>query len=125
MNIYDFIWFIGTFIVVYMVYLFAYILGKKKKYDPNKVPQELVFLIRKYRLDISKINYKKIMNQIGLVCAFDIAFTSAFIFAFIKNIYLAIFLGAIMLIPLIIISFGFLGKYYEKKGLIINGNKKN
>ena len=125
MNLFDLFWFLGTFIVVYMFYLFSYVFNKKKKYDPNKVPQELAFLIRKYRLDMKKINYKKIMNQIGIICAFDIAFTCTFMFAFIKNVYLAIFIGALMLIPLIIITFGFLGKYYERRGMIINGNKKN
>ena len=125
MKIYDLYWFIGTFLVVYLFYLFHYIVGKNKKYNQNKVPQELAFLIRKYRLDMKKISYKKIMNTIGLICAFDVAFTSTFMFCFVKNTYLAIFVGAIMLIPLIIITFGFIGNYYEKRGMIINGNKKN
>ena len=125
MKLYDLYWFIGTFLVVYLFYLFHYIVGKKKKYDPNKVPLELVFLINKYRLDMKNINYKKIMNTIGIVCAFDIAFTSTFMFCFVKNIYLAIFIGALMLIPLIIISFGFIGKFYGKKKKKENGNKKD
>lgn len=100
-------------------------LGKKKKYDPNKVPQELVFLIRKYQLDMTKINYKEILNIIGLVSAFDIAFTATFIFHFIDNVYLCIIVGAIMLIPLIVITYGFIGSYYKKKGMSRNGNKKN
>ncbi len=125
MNLSDLIWFGITFLVVYLFYLFIYVLKKNKKYDPNKVPQELAYLIRKYRLDMSKISYKKIMSMIGFVCAFDIAFTSTFMFAFIKNIYLAMFIGALMLIPLIIITFGFIGKYYKRKGMIIDGNKKN
>ena len=125
MNLFDLIWFAVTFLVIYIFYLSIYVFKKNKKYDPNKVPQELAYLIRKYRLDMKKINYKKIMNVIGLVCAFDIAFTSTFMFAFVKNIYLAIFVGAIMLVPLIVITFSFIGKYYRKKGMIINGNKKN
>ena len=125
MNISDLIWFGVTFLIVYMFYLFSYVFRKKVKYNPNKVPGELGYLIRKYRLDMKKINFKKIMNQIGLICSFNIAFTATFMFAYIKNIYLAIFIGAIMLIPLIIITFGFLGKYYEKRGMITNGNKKN
>lgn len=125
MKIQDLYWFIGTFIIVYLFYLFLNVIGKNKKYNPNRVPQELAFLIRKYRLDMKKISYKKIMNQIGIMCSFDIAFTATFIFCFVKNIYLSILVGAIMLIPLIIITFDLLGKYYVKKGLIINGNKKN
>lgn len=125
MSIVDLLWFIGTFVVVYMFYLFSYVLRKKKKYNSNKVPQELAYLIRKYNLDMSKISYRKIMNQIGIICAFDIAFTGTFMFIFMKNIYISILIGALMLVPLIIITFDFLGKYYKKKGLIINGNKKN
>ncbi len=125
MKINDLYWFIGTFLVVYMFYLFLHVFRKNKKYDPNKVSQELIYLIRKYRLDMDKISYKKIMNQIGLVSAFDIAFTSTFMFSYVKNIYLSIFIGAIMLVPLIIITFNLIGKYYEKKGLIKNGNKKD
>ena len=125
MKIYDLYWFIGTFLVVYLFYLFHYVIGKKKKYDSRKAPQELLFLLRKYKLDIKKINYKKIMNQIGLICAFDIAFTSTFMFTFVKNIYLSILIGAVMLIPLIIITFDLLGKFYIKKGKIENGNKKD
>ncbi len=125
MKIYDLYWFIGIFLIVYLFYLFHYVVGKKKKYNPNKVPQELIFLIRKYKLDIKKINYKKIMNQIGLVCAFDIAFTSTFMFMFVKNTILSIFIGGVMLIPLIIITFDILGRIYKKKGLVKNGNKKD
>jgi len=125
MKLYDLYWFIGTFLVVYLFYLFHYVIGKKKKYNPNKVPLELVFLIKKYRLDISNINYKKIMNTIGLVCAFDISFTSTFMFCFVKNTYLAILVGGIMIIPLIIITFGYVGKFYEKEGRKENGNKKD
>lgn len=125
MNLSDLIWFLVTFIIVYLFYVFIYVLRKNSKYNPNKVPLELVYLIRKYRLDMKKINYKKIMNVIGLISAFDIAFVGTFVFCFVKNIYLSIIVGGIMLIPLIIITFGFVGRYYEKRGMVINGNKKN
>ena len=125
MKIYDLYWFIGTFLVVYLFYLFHYVIGKKKKYNPDKVPQELLYLIRKYKLDMKEINYKKVMNQIGLICAFDIAFTSTFMFMFVKKIYFSILIGAVMLVPLIIITFDLLGRYYLKKGRKENGNKKD
>lgn len=125
MNLSDLIWFLVTFIIVYLFYVFIYVLRKNSKYNPNKVPLELVYLIRKYRLDMKKINYKEIMNVIGLISAFDIAFVGTFVFCFVKNIYLSIIVGGIMLIPLIIITFGFVGRYYEKRGMVINGNKKN
>ena len=74
---------------------------------------------------MDKINYKSIMNKIALVSAFDIAFIGTFVMHFIDNIYLAIIMGAVLFIPLIIITYSFIGNYYVKKGLIKNGNKKN
>ena len=98
---------------------------RHKKFNPKKVPTELNYLIKKYKLDMNKIKYRSILNIIGIVSAFDIAFTSTFLFAYIKNIYIVIIVGIIMLIPLILITFNFIGYYYQKKGMIINGNKKN
>lgn len=124
MNLSDLWWFIGTFLLVYGLYFFFQIF-RHKEYDKEKVPVELVFLIKKYRLDMKKIKYQGIMNMIGLVSAFNIAFTSTFVLAFIENIYIAILIGAVMLIPLILITFNFIGIFYKKKGCVLNGNKKN
>ena len=124
LNLYDLYWFLGTFIIVYVFYLIFHVI-KHKEYNPEKIPVELLLLIKKYRLDMSRINYRKLMNIIGLVSAFDIAFISTFVFAYIKNIYIAVLVGMIMFIPLIIITFNFIGKFYIKKGLVRNGNKKN
>ena len=98
----DLIWFLGTFLVVYLFYFFFQIL-RHKKINKKKVPVELLYLIS----------------------AFDIAFIATFVMRFIKNIYLAIILGGVLFIPLIMITYGFIGRYYKKKGLIKNGNKKN
>ena len=124
MELTDLYWFLGTFVVVYLFYLFFLVI-RKREYNPNKVPVELHFLIKKYKLDMGKIKYQSIMNLIGLASAFVIAFTSTFVFRFIKNIYISIIVGAIMLIPLIFITFNFIGTYYKKKGMVKNGNKKN
>ena len=125
MKLEDLYWFLGTFLLVYIIYLFLYVIGKNKKYNKDKVPIELIYLIRRYRLDIEKISYKKIMNQIGIISAFDIAFTATLLFRYVKNIYLSILVGAVMIVPLIIITFNLLGKIYVKKGKIKDGNKKN
>ena len=124
MELKDLIWFIGTFIIVYLFYFFWQVF-KKKKLNPKKVPVELMYLMKKYRLDMSRINYSGLMQRIAIVSAFDIAFTATFVMKFIKNVYLAIIIGAIILIPLIVITFNFIGIYYVRKGLILNGNKKN
>ena len=118
MKLTDLYWFLGTFVVVYLFYFFFQIL-RHKKINKNKVPVELLYLIKKYKLDIDKIKYTSVMNKIALVSAFDIAFIATFVMRFIKNVYLAIVLGGVLFIPLIMITYSFIGLYYKKKGLVL------
>ena len=124
MNLEDLWWFLGIFLVIYIFYLIFGVL-KRKKFNIDKIPVELRFLIKKYHLDMSKINYRSIMNMIGLASSFVISFTATFIFKYIKNELLMILIGGLMIIPLIFITFNFIGLYYKKKGCVTNGNKKN
>lgn len=124
MNLEDLWWFLGIFLVIYIFYLIFGVL-KKKKFNVDKIPVELRFLIKRYHLDMSKINYRSIMNMIGLASSFVISFTATFIFKYIKNELLMILIGGLMIIPLIFITFNFIGLYYRKKGCVTNGNKKN
>lgn len=124
MNLEDLWWFLGIFLVIYIFYLIFGVL-KRKKFNVDKIPVELRFLIKKYHLDMSKINYRSIMNMIGLASSFVISFTATFIFKYIENELLMILIGGLMIIPLIFITFNFIGLYYRKKGCVTNGNKKN
>lgn len=124
MNLEDLWWFLGIFLVIYIFYLIFGVL-KRKKFNIDKIPVELRFLIKRYHLDMSKINYRSIMNMIGLASSFVISFTATFIFKYIKNELLMILIGGLMIIPLIFITFNFIGLYYKKKGCVTNGNKKN
>ena len=124
MNLEDLWWFLGIFLVIYIFYLIFGVL-KRKKFNVDKIPVELRFLIKRYHLDMSKINYRSIMNMIGLASSFVISFTATFIFKYIENELLMILIGGLMIIPLIFITFNFIGLYYRKKGCVTNGNKKN
>ena len=131
-------------ITVVLVYLFYYI-WIIRKYDKNgklkvrtktkkgevielqepKIPPEIQILIVKYRLDMSKINYRGLLKVVGFVCALDIAFITT-ILSFIKsdNLYIVLGIGAILTIPTILISFALLGRLFKKKGLVLN-EKRN
>ncbi len=111
--------FIFSFIIVYLIYLFTVIL-KAKKFNVYKVPIEVYYLIQKYKLDMEKINYRRFLNVIALVMAFNSSI-SITIVSFIKSIILQIFLGLLILIPLTIIVFNLFGAYFKKKGMIKNG----
>ena len=131
-------------ITVVLVYLFYYI-WIIRKYDKNgklkvrtktkkgevielqepKIPPEIQILIVKYRLDMSKINYRGLLKVVGFVCALDIAFITT-VLSFIKsdNLYIVLGIGAILTIPTILISFALLGRLFKKKGLVLN-EKRN
>lgn len=132
-------------ITVILVYLFYYI-WIIRKYDKNgklkvktkakkgevielgepKIPSEIQILIVKYRLDMSKINYRGLLKVVGFVCAIDIAFITTII-SLIKsdNLYILLGIGALLTIPTILISFALLGRLFKKKGLVLNDKKNN
>lgn len=136
------VYFIITVIIVYLFYYIWII----RKYDKNgklkvktkakkgevielqepKIPSEIQILIVKYRLDMSKINYRGLLKVVGFVCAIDIAFITTII-SLIKsdNMYILLGIGALLTIPTILISFALLGRLFKKKGLVLNDKKNN
>ena len=115
------IYFILSFIIVYLI-SYLILVRKKDKYDKNKVPVEVEYLIKKYRLDMKSINYHKFLNTISIIGSIDMSLTIIIVFN-IENIILQLLTGFIILIPLIIISFKLLAKYYIKKGYVKNERK--
>lgn len=142
------VWFIITALVVYLFYYVWLIrkydkngklkvkkvkgkkTGKRKntdiEYQEPKIPSEIQILIIKYRLDMSKINYRGLLKLVGFVCAIDIAFVTTVV-SFVKtdNPYILLGVGALLVIPTILISFALLGKLFKKKGLVLNDKTTN
>ena len=61
-----------SFIVVFLLYEIFVVRRAKSKKKP-KEPFEVTYLVGKYRLDLEKVNYKKLLRVISLVSSFDIA----------------------------------------------------
>ena len=137
------IWFILTTIVTYIVYYLFIIrkydatgkrivkekktkkksiekvkTKKKKEIDQAKYPAEVELFIYKYKIDLKKINFRGMLKLLGFVCSLDIAFIVT-VLSFIKtdNTMILLGVGALLVIPVILISFSLLGKYFKKKGL--------
>lgn len=102
--------FFGVFLVNYILFV-----RKNKKYNKNKVPVELLYLVRVYNLDIKKIKYKKFIWIYSLINTFIISTVYILITYLLENLLLQIIIGIILLILLIIICYGLLGRYYIKK----------
>ena len=91
---------------------------KGKSYDQAKYPSEVELFIYKYKVDIKKVNFRGMLKLLGFVCSLDIAFIVTVLSLIpIDNPYLLLLIGALMVIPVILISFGLLGQYFKKKGL--------
>lgn len=100
-------------------------LFKKKKNNKGKEdilpkkPMEIKLLESKYKLDLDKINYNRLLLVVSLVSSLDISILVTLVLI-IDNYLLQILLALVLAFPLILLSYSFIGKYYVKKGLIKN-----
>lgn len=110
-----------SFAIIYLFYLLTVIL-QKEKIEKFKKSNQIMFFVKRYNLDLNKINMTKFMNIIALTNAFIIS--TAFIATYlVDNLVLQLLIGFLILIPLLVITYNLIGKYYIKKGCVINGNE--
>ena len=64
--------FIITFIFVFIIYQ-LFVVRKAKRKKKKKEPMEVTYLTSRYKLDIKKVNYNRLLLVISLVSSFDIA----------------------------------------------------
>ena len=105
--------FVVTFMVIYLIYYFV-IIRKNKDYDPNYVPVEVNFILMKHKIDIKKINYRKMLIWISLVTSFNMSLFATIIFRVVSNVYLGILFSLLIIVPLSLIGYNFIGRYFEK-----------
>ena len=105
--------FIMTYIVVFFIYQ-VFIVSKAKRRNSKKRPMEVNYLIKKYNIDINKLDYKNLLITISLVSSLDISIivTVALLF---DNYLLQVIFIFLLVIPVIMISYSFIGKYYKKE----------
>lgn len=104
-------WFLFSFILVYILYYFFFIRKARRK---GKVPAEAEYLIFVYKLDVNKFSYRKFMQIIGFVTSLDIAIVATIV-ANVKGIIWQILFGFVAVVPVCVLSFMLLGKYYQNK----------
>ncbi len=110
--------FIFVFIITFLVYEFLilrkYKDNKKNKKLKNKYPMEVLLLINLYKLDISKLNYKKLLHFISLVSSIDISLIITIAGIFDMGL-IQIIIALIIVIPVILGSYYMIYLYYKKK----------
>lgn len=106
--------YIISYALVFLLYYLIFI-RKKTKYNKNKVPVEYYYLVSLYGLGQKDIDYKKFMYISGLVNTFIIVTTYIVVSKLLNKWFIQLFCGIVIIILLIIICYGILGRYYQKK----------
>lgn len=122
----EFVLFILTFLLVLVVYELFIVRkakpgkareGKKKR--EAKEPMEVTYLVKKYHLDLEKVNYNRLLQVITFTSSFDIALVVSLIL-YLKIFILEIILGFFCTLIVIFISYHIVYLVYKKKGMIKN-----
>ena len=111
--------FIMTFLLVFIIYE-LFLVRKAKKDKRRKKPIEVNYLIGKYNLDINKLNYRRLLNIISVVSAFDISLVVTIV-SLLNNFLFQLLVGFVLIMLLIIVSYDIVGRIYKKKGCCKNG----
>ncbi len=106
--------YIISYALVFLLYYLIFI-RKKTKYNKNKVPVEYYYLVSLYGLRQKDIYYKKFMYISGLVNTFIIVTTYIVVSKLLNKWFIQLLCGIVIIILLIIICYGILGRYYQKK----------
>ena len=116
----EFILFILTYILVFIIYEIFIVSPRKRKRKKKKEykdPVEMQYLINKYHLNMKKISYNQLLQIIAITSSFDIALSVSLILLC-KNFWLEILVGALSIIGTILISYHLVYLFYKKKGMI-------
>ena len=114
---------IETTIIFVMVFLFNYFIfvRKNKKLKKDEMPLELIYLSHIYEIDPQKINFRKFQYTYSLLNSFIITSTYLAVIYLVKTMIMKVIIGIVLLILLIIVCYGLLGRYYlyleEKESL--------
>ena len=110
--------FVLSYLFVFAIYKFFIIRkAKSKKRKKNKEPIEVSYLVGRYKLDLSKVDYDKLLLVIAFVSSFDIALTVSIMQLFKSFLWQAI-VGIILVIITILVSYHIVYLFYKKGGMI-------
>ena len=112
--------FIMSFIFIFIIYELFVVLKAKKNYKnkkEKKEPVEIKYLVAKYKLDLKKVDYNKLLHVVALVSSFDMAIIVSAAMLF-ESYLLQLIVILLLIIPIILGSYHIVYLFYKKKGLI-------
>lgn len=122
----EIILFIVCFWIVLLVYEIIFIIpmkkykeGKLKKKKEKKELAEIRYLVSKYNLDMKKVNYNQLLQIVALTSSFDITIIVTIV-ALVDNYLLSLLMCMLLVIPVVMVSYWLVFKFYKKRGMIKN-----
>ena len=112
--------FLMSFIFIFIVYeIFVVSKAKKneKKKKDNKQPMEVKYLVLKYKFDLKKVNYHKLLHVCAFVSSLDMAVIVSLAMLF-DSYMLQLLVVLVLVVPMILISYHIVYLIYKKRGLI-------
>lgn len=108
---------IETLLIFITVFLFNYIVfvRKNKKLKKDEMPLELIYLSNIYGIDPKKLKYRKFQYTYSLINSFIITATYLAVIYLVKTMIMKVIIGIVLLVLLIIVCYGLLGRYYLYK----------
>lgn len=119
----ELILFILCFIFVFIIYQVFIIIPvkrnknkkiKKKKGNKEKEIYEVKYLQAKYKFDLNKVNYNKLLNICCFTSSFDIALIVSFM-ELIDNFFLKLIATMVFSVATILVSYRFVYLYLRRK----------
>jgi len=114
---------VGMFLLEYVIfYIVIFVLNylifvrKKTTYNKNKIPVEYYYLVSLYKLNEKNINYKKFIYATSFINTFIVVTTYMIISRLLMKWVWQLLFGIVIIVLLIIICYGLLGRYYQKRG---------
>ncbi len=115
------LFFIVAFILINLFYK-IFVINKDNALNKMKTSKEVVLFCRLNKLDVNKLELKRLIRTLSFTNAFIIALMGTFVLVlnkYISNFYLWLILSAIIviiiLIPVIILVYKFIGKKLKKE----------
>lgn len=109
----NYIIYITMFILIYLVYL-LFILIRPKQLEKFKSSSYVTILVKKYHIDLKKINFKVLAHMVCLGNAFILS-TVVFVISWLENVFLIMIVGLLVMLILTLAVYHLIGIMYRKK----------
>jgi hypothetical protein len=117
--------FILTFIFVLIIYeVFIVTPAKRRKMGKGRKKKdkevvEVLYLMKRYKLDLKKVNYNQLLQIVAITSSLDISIICSLIMLF-DNFIIRILVGGLSIVLVLLISYHIVYLFYKKKGMIKN-----